>query len=253
LNGGIVNFARNRFAFYATTKHRTDLGHLLPATPICLPTERFRPRRVFDDDYSRRASAAAHADMRIADMPDYEKEIPPNLSPEERKRWNYQRFIKDYLRCVIAIDESVGALFDCLNRLGVLDETVVIYTSDNGFFLGEHGWYDKRFMDEPSIRVPLLVRYPKEVRVGKVDEHIVLNVDFCAHDFGFRWCADPKGYARAEFPTAAAGQIPKGLADSVLLPLLRVSATSPSFAPLRRPHRAIQTHPLPDDGRMGTF
>ncbi len=132
----------------------------------------------FNDDYRQRASAAAHADMRIADMPDYAKEIPPNLSPEERKRWNYQRFIKDYLRCVVAVDESIGVLLDCLQRLGVLDDTLVIYTSDNGFFLGEHGWYDKRFMDEPSIRVPLLVRYPREVPASKIDEHIVLNIDF---------------------------------------------------------------------------
>lgn len=131
----------------------------------------------FDDDYRHRASAAAHADMRIADMPDYAKEIPPNLSLEERKRWNYQRFIKDYLRCVVAVDESVGALVNHLERLGVLDETLVIYTSDNGFFLGEHGWYDKRFMDEPSIRVPMLVRYPPEVLANEVNESIVLNVD----------------------------------------------------------------------------
>lgn len=154
-----------------------------PWTPAPRYQQLFAGREIpvpasFNDDYRQRASAAAHADMRIADMPDYAKEIPPNLSPEERKRWNYQRFIKDYLRCIVAVDESVGVLLDCLQRLGVLDDTLVIYTSDNGFFLGEHGWYDKRFMDEPSIRVPLLVRYPREVPASKIDEHIVLNIDF---------------------------------------------------------------------------
>ncbi len=153
-----------------------------PWTPAPRHAALFADREIptppsFDDDYRHRASAAAHADMRIADMPDYAKEQPPNLSPEERKRWNYQRFIKDYLRCVVGVDESVGALLECLERLGVLDDTVVIYTSDNGFFLGEHGWYDKRFMDEPSIRVPLLVRYPREAKAGLVDEHLVLNLD----------------------------------------------------------------------------
>lgn len=132
----------------------------------------------FDDDYSNRASAAAHADMRIADMPDYAQELKPQMTPQERKRYNYQRFIKDYLRCVVAVDDSVGELLSELERLGIADNTVVIYTSDNGFFLGEHGWYDKRFMYEQSIRVPLIVRYPKGVKAGSVDEHIVLNVDF---------------------------------------------------------------------------
>ncbi|MCS7252708.1 MAG: sulfatase [Armatimonadota bacterium] len=132
----------------------------------------------FDDDYSNRASAAAHADMRIADMPDYAKELKPEMTPKERKRYNYQRFIKDYLRCVVAVDEGVGELLRELEQLGVIDDTVIIYTSDNGFFLGDHGWYDKRFMYEQSIRVPLIVRYPREVKAGSTDEHIVLNVDF---------------------------------------------------------------------------
>jgi arylsulfatase A-like enzyme len=185
-----------------------------PWTPAPRHANLFADREIptppsFDDDYSRRASAAAHADMRIADMPDYEKEIPPNLSPEERKRWNYQRFIKDYLRCVVAVDESVGALLDCLNRLGVLDETVVIYTSDNGFFLGEHGWYDKRFMDEPSIRVPLLVRYPKEVRAGKVDGHIVLNVDFAPTILDFAGVPIPKDMQGRSFRPLLRGKSPK--------------------------------------------
>lgn len=153
----------------------------------------------FDDDYNHRASAAAHADMRIADMPDYAKELPPNLSPEERKRWNYQRFIKDYLRCVVGIDESVGVLLDCLNRLGVLDDTLVIYTSDNGFFLGEHGWFDKRFMDEPSIRVPLLIRYPREVLAGKVNSHIVLNIDIAPTLLDFASVPAPKGIQGRSF------------------------------------------------------
>jgi arylsulfatase A-like enzyme len=132
----------------------------------------------FNDDYKGRASAASHADMRIADMPDYSKELKPDMTPQERKKYNYQRFIKDYLRCVVAVDESVGALMAELERLGIADNTIVIYTSDNGFFLGEHGWYDKRFMYEQSIRIPLIVRYPKEVKPASVDEHIVLNVDF---------------------------------------------------------------------------
>lgn len=132
----------------------------------------------FNDDYSNRASAAAHADMRIVDMPDYAKELNPRMTPQERKRYNYQRFIKDYLKCVVAVDEGVGELMRELERLGIAEETVIVYTSDNGFFLGDHGWYDKRFMYEQSIRVPLIVRYPPEAKANTVDAHIVLNVDF---------------------------------------------------------------------------
>lgn len=163
----------------------------------------------FDDDYRHRASAAAHADMRIADMPDYAKEIPPNLSPEERKHWNYQRFIKDYLRCVVAVDESVGALLECLERLGVLNETLILYTSDNGFFLGEHGWFDKRFMDEPSIRVPLMVRYPREVPAGKVDEHIVLNIDLAPTLLDFASVPVPKEFQGRSLRPLLQGKTPK--------------------------------------------
>jgi len=100
-------------------------------------------------------------------------------------------------------------LLDCLNRLGVLDETVVIYISDNGSFLGEHGWYDKRFMDEPSIRVPLLVRYPKEVRAGKVDEHIVLNVDFAPTILDFAGVPIPKDMQGRSFRPLLRGKSPK--------------------------------------------
>ncbi len=133
----------------------------------------------FHDDYQNRASPAAHADMRIADMPDYvEKGQPPNLSPEKRKKWNYQRFIKDYLRTVAAVDENVGRLLDYLDKVRLAEDTLVIYTSDNGFFLGDHGWFDKRFMYEESIRIPLLVRYPREISAGTVNGHMILNVDF---------------------------------------------------------------------------
>ncbi len=120
----------------------------------------------FDDDYSGRASAAAHADMRIADMPDYADEIPTGLSPEQRKRWNYQRFLKDYLRTIASVDDNIGRVLDYLDESGQAGNTIVVYTADNGFFLGDHGWFDKRFMYEESLRVPLLVRYPGKIRPG---------------------------------------------------------------------------------------
>ncbi len=93
-------------------------------------------------------------------------------------RWKYQRYIKDYLRCIQGIDRNVGRILDVLDETGLADNTVVIYTSDQGFFLGEHGWYDKRFMYEPSLKVPLLVRWPGVVQAGASRNDLVQNLDF---------------------------------------------------------------------------
>ena len=86
--------------------------------------------------------------------------------------------MKDYLRCVASVDASVGRLLDYLSQAGLQDNTLVIYTSDQGFFLGDHGWYDKRFMYEHSLRMPFLMRHPAEVPAGSVRDEILTNLDF---------------------------------------------------------------------------
>jgi len=135
----------------------------------------------FNDDYSTRASAAAAATMRVErdlNEQDLKKPVPEGLTPAEEKSWKYQRYIKDYLRVVASIDDNVGRLLDYLEAEDLVENTLVIYTSDQGFFLGDHGWYDKRFMYEESLRMPFIVRYPREARPGTVNDDIVLNVDF---------------------------------------------------------------------------
>jgi arylsulfatase A-like enzyme len=102
-------------------------------------------------------------------------ESPPEDS--ELSRWKYQRYIKDYLRCVAAIDDNLGRFLDRLDELGLSDNTIVIYTSDQGFYLGEHGWYDKRFMYEESMRTPLIIRYPDGIAAGQVADALVVNLD----------------------------------------------------------------------------
>jgi arylsulfatase A-like enzyme len=133
----------------------------------------------FDDDYATRKLAREAQDMRfdISLEPDY-KDLPKGLSPQEKKRWIYQRFVKDHYRATVGVDENLGRVLDFLDRRKLAQDTVVIYTSDNGFFLGEHGWYDKRFMYEPSLRIPLLVRWPRLGGAGRVDANFVQNVDF---------------------------------------------------------------------------
>ena len=102
------------------------------------------------------------------------------LKPEgkELANWKYQRYIRDYLKCIKSVDDGVGELLDYLDKNGLTENTIVIYTSDQGFYLGEHGWFDKRFMYEESFRTPILMRYPKEIKPGTVVNQLVQNLDF---------------------------------------------------------------------------
>ncbi len=99
-------------------------------------------------------------------------------SRSELSRFKYQRYIKRYLRTVASIDENVGRMLDWLDEAGQSENTIVIYTSDQGFFLGEHGWFDKRFMYEESLQMPFLIRYPARISRGTVSNAIATNVDF---------------------------------------------------------------------------
>jgi arylsulfatase A-like enzyme len=98
--------------------------------------------------------------------------------PRALAEFKYQRYIKRYLRTVQSIDDNVGRLLDHLDAEGLADNTIVIYTSDQGFFLGEHGWFDKRFMYEESLQMPFLVRYPRAIKPRSVSKQIAMNVDF---------------------------------------------------------------------------
>ena len=90
----------------------------------------------------------------------------------------YQLYMKKYLRCVKGVDDNVGRILDYLDASGLAKNTVVMYTGDQGFFLGEHGLYDKRFMYEEALRMPFLVRWPGQVKPGSIMEGMILNVDF---------------------------------------------------------------------------
>jgi arylsulfatase A-like enzyme len=106
------------------------------------------------------------------------RQAEPTMSEKELVQWKYQRYVKDYLRCVKSVDDSVGAILDYLDEAGLADNTVVIYSSDQGWYLGEHGWFDKRWMYEESLKTPLLVRWPGVVAPGTTNESIVSNLDF---------------------------------------------------------------------------
>lgn len=136
----------------------------------------------FDDDYENRAQAAEAAAMRVDRDLRFGwgiKKLPPSdLSREELREWKYQQYIKDYLRCIASIDDNIGRMLDYLDEAGLAENTMVIYTSDQGFFLGDHGWFDKRFFYEESLQMPFVVRYPEEIEPGSTSEAICLNTDF---------------------------------------------------------------------------
>jgi arylsulfatase A-like enzyme len=201
-----------------------------PAKPFCLLCHHKAPHRpwysdekhaclflnedvpepdTLQDDYANRARAAGAAAMRVGvhmSPTDVKCEIPDQMNERDLRRWGYQRYIKDYLRVVQSVDDNVGRLLDFLDASGLADNTLVVYTSDQGFFLGDHGWYDKRFMYEESLRMPLVLRYPEEAAPGAVNDDIVLNVDF-----------------PALFLDLAGAPVPAGMQGRSFRPLLRRS------------------------------
>jgi arylsulfatase A-like enzyme len=100
------------------------------------------------------------------------------LTGEELNKWKYQRYMQDYLACIQSMDDNVGRLLDWVDQNGLKDNTVVIYTSDQGFFLGDHGLYDKRFMYEASLHMPFIVRWPGVIKAGSVTDAMAINTDF---------------------------------------------------------------------------
>lgn len=166
--------------------------------------KQFAEPETFRDDYSTRTAAlhenrqTVEKDLTRRDL----KLVPPDdlkgpermkwlgtvptevvvdgktLTGDELFKWKYQRYMQDYLACVQGVDDNVGRLLDYLKESGLEDNTVVIYTSDNGFFLGEHGMFDKRFIYEESLRIPFLVRWPKSIKAGATNELIAANIDF---------------------------------------------------------------------------
>lgn len=100
-----------------------------------------------------------------------------NLSGKDLAIWKYERYMKDYLRCIQSVDDNVGRLMNYLKEKGLDKNTIVIYSSDQGFYLGEHGWFDKRFMYEQSFKTPLIIRWPAVIKPGSVSNDLVMNID----------------------------------------------------------------------------
>jgi arylsulfatase A-like enzyme len=133
------------------------------------------------------------------------------LSDKDVIRWKYQRYLKNYLRCVRAVDENVGRLLDYLDESGLAKNTIVIYSSDQGFYLGEHGWYDKRWMFEESLAMPFLIRWPGVVAPGVRSKALIQNIDYAP-----------------TFLEAAGIAIPDDIQGRSLVPLLKNAESAPA-------------------------
>ncbi|MCI0746738.1 MAG: sulfatase [Verrucomicrobia subdivision 3 bacterium] len=186
------------------------------------------------DDYTTRTDAAREATMTIArhlNNRDLKMKPPPELKGTNRQqwlakvpmevtidigsetktlagdellKWKYQRYIKDYLRCIASVDDNIGRFLEFLDASGLRENTVVIYTSDQGFFLGDHGWYDKRFMYEECLKMPFIVRWPGVVNPGSIEKAMALNIDFAP-----------------TFLEMAGAKIPSDIQGRSLMPLLK--------------------------------
>jgi arylsulfatase A-like enzyme len=102
----------------------------------------------------------------------------PHMNDKEKMRWKYQRYMQDYLACISSVDDNVGRVLDYLDESQLSSNTMVIYTSDQGFYLGEHGWFDKRFIYDESFKTPLLIKWPNRIKTGITSEEMVQNLDF---------------------------------------------------------------------------
>ena len=211
--------------------------HLSMYDDVTIP----EPDTLFDD-YSGRGRAAKEQDMSIEktmNSQDLKLVAPRNLTAEQKKlwdaeynpknqafqkanlqgkdliRWKYQRYIKDYLRCIASVDDNVGRLLDYLDESGLTANTIVIYTSDQGFYLGDHGWFDKRFMYEESLRMPFMVRYPKEIKAGSVNNDLVQNLDFAPTFLDFAGLPKPEDMQGESIRKLLQGKTPGKWRESI--------------------------------------
>lgn len=209
----------------------------------------FDPPANFFDDYEGRGTAAKEQEMKIDGHAmwghDFKLIVDPNgdttgfyndikrMNEEQRANWmaayesenqeflanmpegkelalwKFNRYIKDYLRTIKSVDDGVGEVLDYLKEAGLDENTIVVYTSDQGFYLGEHGWFDKRFMYEESFRTPLLMRFPKEIKPGTVIDDLVQNLDFAPTFLDYAGIDVPEEMQGESFRNLVAGKTDK--------------------------------------------
>ncbi|MDX2033287.1 MAG: sulfatase [Blastocatellia bacterium] len=218
-----IDFVKNRpqdKPFFLMYHHKAPHRNWQPAEKYRKQYENYQPPipATFDDDYKGKSDASRQATNHIdADLneSDVKGKPPAGLTGPALKRWKFTRYMQDYLACVQSVDDNVGRFLDYLDRTGQAENTIVVYTSDQGFFLGEHNMYDKRFMYEESLRMPLLVRWPKRIKPGSVSRQMVLNVDFAPTFLDAAGAKIPADMQGRSFAPLLAGKPPKDWRTSI--------------------------------------
>lgn len=127
----------------------------------------------------------------------------------------YQKLIRDYLRCAATVDDNIGKLLDALDEMGIADNTIVVYVADQGYFLGEHGFFDKRMFYEEAARMPFVIRYPGKIPAGKRIQELILNVDFAPTLSDFAGVSSPEGTQGRSFKDVLVSEAPKDWRKSI--------------------------------------
>lgn len=170
----------------------------------------YEPETLYDDYNSR--DFAKDAEMRMTDLrwkidlkQDPEK-LPSFASKKEEISYRYQLYIKDYLRCIRSVDDNVGRTLDYLDKNGLADNTIVIYAADQGFYLGENSWFDKRWMYDISCKMPFIVRYPAAIKPNSVNKDLIMNLDFAPTLLDFAQAPIDSDMQGASFKTMLKGE-----------------------------------------------
>ena len=140
---------------------------------------------------------------------------PEGMSNEEGRKWRYQNYIKDYLACVKSVDDNVGRVLDYLKENNLEENTIIVVTSDQGFYLGDHGFFDKRFIYEESLRMPFMVKYPGKIKAGSVNEDIITNIDFAPTLLELAGISTTQKMQGTSFVPVLEGNTPKDWQDAM--------------------------------------
>lgn len=143
------------------------------------------------------------------------KFLSMNLKGKELAKWKYQNYLRDYLRCVKSVDDEVGRVIDYLKKEGILDNTIIVFSSDQGFYMGEHGWFDKRFMYEESFHTPLIIRYPKAIKSGTESNALVQNIDFAPTFLSLAGVTKPAEMSGVSIEPLFTGKTPENWRKSI--------------------------------------
>jgi len=223
--------------FFLAVQHKAPHRNWIPPARYATwldDVEVPEPTNLFDD-YTHRASPARNQKMeidrhmaldsdlkvggRLADDPRFAKRNADYTQhqPEGRDlvRWKYQLYLKDYLRCVKAVDDSVGRIIAELAAAGLTQNTIVIYSSDQGFYTGEHGWFDKRWIYEESLRMPFVIRWPGVVKPGTRFTEMVQNIDYAPTFMEMTGGKTPAGLHGRSFVPVLKGEAPADWRQSI--------------------------------------